>query len=234
MLRKLFWVIPLMALTPGAFAIDGVVLINQSTVMATGGFPYVISQPGSYKLSGNLTIDTTPAGNYAPLGSDVAIVIAHSNVLLDLNGFSITVTNTNGDLSHDWFAIADNGSCPGSTLSCTYEQIVIRNGAITMRSVANRGAPMGLAAGLNLRGSASNLLEDLTISVRGGFAVGGPLQVIGDTMRIGPHSVIRHNVLFGLLLPTCPSVVTENDTRNFSSGYPAGLEGPCVSFLNIP
>jgi hypothetical protein len=39
-----------------AFAVDGVVLINQSTVMAAGGFPYKITQPGSYKLSGNLAV----------------------------------------------------------------------------------------------------------------------------------------------------------------------------------
>jgi hypothetical protein len=61
------------------FAVDGQVLINQATVMAAGGFPYVISNPGSYKLSGNLA---------APAGVD-AIHIAASNVVLDLNGFSI-------------------------------------------------------------------------------------------------------------------------------------------------
>jgi hypothetical protein len=32
---------------PCLFAVDGVVLINQSTVLAAGGFPYAISQPGS-------------------------------------------------------------------------------------------------------------------------------------------------------------------------------------------
>ena len=32
-----------------AFAIDGVVLINQSTVTAAGGFPYMITKTGSYK-----------------------------------------------------------------------------------------------------------------------------------------------------------------------------------------
>ena len=47
-----------------AFAVDGQVLINQSTVMAAGGFPYIISNSGSYKLSGNLTMNTTSAGNY--------------------------------------------------------------------------------------------------------------------------------------------------------------------------
>ena len=46
-----------------AFAVDGQVLINQSTVIAAGGFPYRITQPGSYKLTGNLTMTTTVNGN---------------------------------------------------------------------------------------------------------------------------------------------------------------------------
>jgi len=64
-----------------AFAIDGQVLINQSTVMAAGGFPYKITQPGSYKLSGNLAV--------AAASTD-AIDIETSNVTLDLNGFTIS------------------------------------------------------------------------------------------------------------------------------------------------
>ena len=55
-----------MALVPAcAFAVDGQVLINMSTVTAAGGFPYKITQAGSYKLSGNLTVpngDTTEIG----------------------------------------------------------------------------------------------------------------------------------------------------------------------------
>ncbi len=66
-------------LAPAMFAVDGTVLINQSTVMAAGGFPYTISQSGSYKLSGNLQV---------PIGSN-GIIIAKSNVTLDLNGFTI-------------------------------------------------------------------------------------------------------------------------------------------------
>jgi hypothetical protein len=62
-----------------AFAVDGVVLINQSTVTSAGGFPYTISQPGSYKLSGNLSVPANIDG----------ILITASNVTLDLNGFSI-------------------------------------------------------------------------------------------------------------------------------------------------
>ena len=49
-----------MILVPACvYAVDGQVLINQSTVIAAGGFPYVISQPGSYKLSGNLNVTAT-------------------------------------------------------------------------------------------------------------------------------------------------------------------------------
>ena len=47
-----------------AWAVDGVVLINQSSVAAAGGFPFFITQPGSYKLSSNITMNVTSAGNY--------------------------------------------------------------------------------------------------------------------------------------------------------------------------
>src|SRR5215469_5688807 len=64
-----------------AFAVDGTVLINQSTVMAAGGFPYKITQPGSYQLSGNLVV---------PDANTTAISITVDHVSLDLNGFSIS------------------------------------------------------------------------------------------------------------------------------------------------
>src|SRR5580700_2741048 len=69
-----------------AFAIDGQVLINQSTVMAAGGLPYVITQTGSYKLSGNLVAPANLGG----------IVINADSVTLDLNGFTIKGGGDNG------------------------------------------------------------------------------------------------------------------------------------------
>ncbi len=80
-MRKPVFVMLAMALVPfGAFAVDGVVLINQSTVMAQGGFPYVISVTGSYKLSGPLTV---------PNVDTAAIRVTADYVTIDLNGFSI-------------------------------------------------------------------------------------------------------------------------------------------------
>jgi hypothetical protein len=77
----------LAALTCPLYAVDGVVLINQNVALAgnvtpgdTPGFPVTISLPGSYKLSGNLTV---------PDANTTAIDITADSVTLDLNGFSI-------------------------------------------------------------------------------------------------------------------------------------------------
>ncbi len=71
-----------------AHAVDGVILIDQAKALAGNvtpgdapGFPVTISQPGSYRLSGPLTV------------SDIrqdGIIISAPNVTLDLNGFAIT------------------------------------------------------------------------------------------------------------------------------------------------
>ena len=77
----------LLAFAPAALAADGTVLINQSTITngltgcPTGGhFPIFICQPGSYRLSGNVTV---------PDANTDAIHITADNVTLDLNGFAI-------------------------------------------------------------------------------------------------------------------------------------------------
>jgi hypothetical protein len=81
-MRKTGFVVLAMALLPCcALAVDGVVLINQSTVVSMGGFPFKITSGGSYRLSGNLTV---------PDANTTAISIGADNVTLDLNGFSIT------------------------------------------------------------------------------------------------------------------------------------------------
>ena len=72
-----------------AWAVDGVVLINQASALAgnvtpgdTPGFPVTISQPGSYRLAGNLTV---------PDANTTAIeVTATGQVTVDLNGFVIS------------------------------------------------------------------------------------------------------------------------------------------------
>ena len=108
-MKKLGFLFLTLFLPTAAWAVDGQIAINQATVMAAGGFPYVISQAGSYKLTGNLVMNTTQNGNSnASLccgNSDVAILITHSNVSLDLNGFTISISNNITGMAHEVFAI---------------------------------------------------------------------------------------------------------------------------------
>lgn len=86
------WIIAVTLALPGAAgAVDGVVEISQAAALAGGvtpgdfvGFPITISQPGSYRLTGNLDV----RGEADP--EDVsAIVISVDDVEIDLNGFAI-------------------------------------------------------------------------------------------------------------------------------------------------
>src|SRR4051794_18586081 len=70
-----------------AVAADGEILINQAKVNAggitpgdTAGFPALLSRSGRYKLTGNLRV---PAG-------ENGIEIRANDIILDLNGFSIS------------------------------------------------------------------------------------------------------------------------------------------------
>lgn len=75
------------ALAPLAtLAVDGVILIDQNKALAGNvtpgdapGFPVTLTRPGSYRLSGNLTLPAAADG----------IAVTSDGVSLDLNGFSI-------------------------------------------------------------------------------------------------------------------------------------------------
>jgi len=114
-----------------AFAVDGQILINQSTVMAGGGFPYKISQPGSYKLSGNLVV--------AAASTD-GIDILSSNVTIDLNGFTISgpVTCTGSGSFISCGASTGKGISGGAI-----QNITVRNGTV-----------VGFGTGISLNGGA--------------------------------------------------------------------------------
>jgi hypothetical protein len=82
-----FFSAALLLLAPKAHAVDGTVLINQSTSTAglpgcsSSGFPIIICQPGSYRLSGNLVVSDP---------SKTGILVNADSVTLDLNGFTIS------------------------------------------------------------------------------------------------------------------------------------------------
>ncbi len=199
-----------------AFAVDGVVLINQSTVMATGGFPYRITQPGSYRLTGNLTIGSTQNGNLDSV--DSAIWIQSNNVTLDLNGFSIIVTDSlGGALTHPIYAIVEAGR---------YRGITIRNGTIDVTSNSSNVLGSNLN-GIYLKTSHHGLLDSLAITAIGAAAnaflpQGAPVQLGSDFVL----NRIRANAGFGTIL--CSGGVVVNSVINFMS-----LAGCATSAISI-
>ena len=142
-MKKTFVLLLTLALVPACtFAVDGVVLINQSTVMAAGGFPYVIRDHGSYKLSGNLTVTTT---------SD-AIDINADDVTLDLNGFSIVGSVTCSGSPPVCSASAANG-----VLAVSHQNVTVKSGIVRGFSrgvqIVGGGASGGLIADLQASGN---------------------------------------------------------------------------------
>ena len=208
------------ALAPAcAFAIDGQVLINQSTVMAAGGFPYVISQPGSYKLSGNLTMTTTASGNYAPLGVDAAIVIASSDVILDLNGFTIQVSHNLPTNTHSIYGIVNGGS---------FALITVRNGTIIINgSGATSVAPSVVVAGVSVAASSNTTIENLNVSTLLKSVTTNALFRF-TAIEMGTRSLVRHNVSDSSFMFNCPSLIVENIASGFGNNAPS-----CVLVNNL-
>ena len=98
-----------------ARAVDGVLEINDASIIAAGGYPGTITASGSYVLTGNLT---------PPPGSDGIDVFA-TDVTLDLNGFEIAGAGAG--------ATGINGFATGLT---------VRNGTVTgFTGIAISGGP---------------------------------------------------------------------------------------------
>jgi len=190
-----------------AFGADGQILINQATVMAAGGFPYTISQPGSYKLSGNL-IDTA-------LGN--GIVITASNVTLDLNGFAIVSTANN---------ILDTSAPKPNAYAITTPSNGPSNGAsvVTIRNGMIRGNWFPIGA--DFQDLDSWTLEDLFL-LPAGFnetflMLGSFCKVINVTAPVQD------------ILVVCPSVVTGSAAHSVLStdGIFTKSAGVCSFFNN--
>jgi len=109
-----------------ALAVDGVIEINQAKAMAGGlngslindppGFPVSITQPGSYRLTGDLTV---PDGNTTAISIPVT-----AGVSLDLGGFAIRGPN----LVNDSPACSAGGT--GYGIVSDANPTVVRNGSV--------------------------------------------------------------------------------------------------------
>ncbi len=158
------------------YAVDGVVLINQATVNAAGGFPYTISNPGSYKLAGNLI----------PGSGHNGIEIAADHVTIDLSGFAIIGPGLNG-------ISTKSGARPDGSL--LYYDITIRNGSIS--GMTGRGIAM-IADGvvieymkIQFNGNGGLWMHGVGLVVLGNVVAPGVAQVVD-------HCVISNNARFGM------------------------------------
>jgi hypothetical protein len=192
--------IALMMAPACGFAIDGQVLINQSTVMASGGFPYRITQPGSYKLSGNLTLNTSQTANYSGPGApaDVAILIDANNISLDLNGFSITITDTMGQaLGHPFYGVLEGG---------TFSQIAITNGSIRMTTIPG----LLLLTVINMPSSVAVRFKDLNLGTKQGVNYPQPAPPTAIAIKAGADSLAVHNITTGSISLDFGSTAIDN------------------------
>jgi hypothetical protein len=137
-------VLVLFAPTP-AHAVDGVVLINQSTVISgrpgcpTGGnFPIIICQPGSYRLSSDLVVP----------GSTDRIDITTAPVNLDLNGFSVSGAKGAGT---GIFAEFGQASVRNGTVSGFFTGVNLsegQNSLIDVGSFGHKGGGVDVSGGV--------------------------------------------------------------------------------------
>ena len=187
-----------MLTTGAAFAVDGVILIDQNRALAggitpgdTAGFPILITQPGSYRLSSNLLVPANTDG----------IQVSASDVTLDLNGFEIK--------SPQFVCTATPCDYPFGVkigLFSEVTSVTVRNGTIT-----------GFSFQLYVNGNRS-LIENLIIYRQpGGNAFG--------TNALGQNSIIR-NVIFDQAIGiTCPSIIVNTIAARFSTD---GTAAACV------
>ena len=166
-------------------AADGITLIEPKSLAGgrvSPGFPVTISQPGSYRLTGNLEVADA---------ASTAIHITADNVTLDLNGFTISGPNV----------------CTGSPVRCTFSGTgvgILAVAPVGVVSPANIKIMNGVVKGMG--GHGIRMLGDATM-VQNVTAVsnGGPGIVVGEGSVI--DSFVKLNgsgsAIVGLIVRGC-------------------------------
>jgi hypothetical protein len=159
------------------YAVDGVTLIEPSRVgrgsITPGdapGFPITISEPGSYRLAGNVKVPDT---------FTTAIEITADNVTLDLNGF--TIMGPNVCTPNPTTCSHGSGGGVGVHAGSFSTGVVAPNGVRVMNGMV-RG--MGFH-GVRLMGSGTAVERVYT------YSNGGPGIVVGDGSVIDSFAVLN-------------------------------------------
>ncbi|HUA20239.1 MAG TPA: right-handed parallel beta-helix repeat-containing protein [Bryobacteraceae bacterium] len=192
----------LLVFAPGALAVDGTVLINQASSVnglpgcPHTGFPIQICQPGSYRLSGNLTVAGTADG----------IDVSASNVTLDLNGFTIA-----GPISCEGFPVVQEDCSPsaaGFGVQASGANFRIMDGTV-------RGFKFGIVGqGLGLRVEKIEVFNNLFDGILCTVSYSGSVLVMDNNTSLNGRYGIW--VLGGVI---SNNVVNENGGGGINTGH---------------
>jgi len=223
-----------------AFAIDGQTLINQSIVTAAGGFPFTISNPGSYKLSGNLVAPNS-------FGS-AGIVIAANNVTLDLNGFAISCASPGCSIGVSVFGF-QNVSIQNGTLTNFGAALDLANSVVRVDGISASGGFNGIAVDggsvsitkFTATGNANSgvlaLGANTVVSLRNSIISGSPSGVqlggaepnfFGKASILG-NTIVNNNI--GLLSTGGQTAIGLNDLNN-TTNLSVSVPGTVTSMNN--
>ena len=175
-----FAAVIVLGLAAAAGAVDGTIEINQATVLAAGGFPYHINNPGSYRLTGDLSV---------PGGFD-GIDISANYVTLDLNGFSIVGTaggtSSVGVTSVNPGTTVENGTVTGFSYG-----LHLNDNSIVKSVHADSNSSTGIFVGNNsvIEGSTANWN-----SVAGIICGGSGCAISGNTVNAKATSKSFHGI----------------------------------------
>src|SRR5262245_47972041 len=211
----------LLALAGPAAAVDGVIEINQARAVTgnvtpgdTPGVPVTLSQPGSYRLTGDLTVPSFGTG----------IRILSSRVSIDLNGFSISGSNV----------------CSGCPVSCTYSGGTLGAGISSEQDVSlitiRNGRVFGIPAFGIFLNSSQVRIEDVMASANGSNGVSIYQGVVSRTQSDGNgfvgidfldggyvrESTARCNSTTGISGANNVLVTASTSERNGASGISVG------------
>lgn len=187
------------------------------------GFPITISVPGSYKLMSNLNVPANVQGIY----------VSVPGVTLDLNGFTVSSTNSCSQ------------SSPGADVTCSY--VVPTQYGVTGRKVLlPSGTETGTGSQVTSSASGTRVrngtvkgfggtgivfygdtkLEDLRVEQNGyqGVAV-----VTGELIRVNA----RHNRLSGITVSQSAVARELKSSNNGGSGFSGGGKGGTALFDSV-
>jgi len=185
-----FVAVAMLGFGASAGAVDGTIEINQAKVLAAGGFPYVVSNPGSYRLTGNLTVPASAFG----------IKVNAPSVTVDLNGFSMTGSDKFSGVGVNAFGIAD---------------VTVENGTVTGFGSGVITGKNGTVKSVRADANSNGITTDINSVVQGCTANGNSAGIDGGSGTVISGSTANSN--FQGILCGSGCLVTGNTIDNNSS-----------------